>query len=82
MTIPFNDSRMNDQVIMRAVRDAPVQPPFEHRKRLVAWQLSEWRAAVSDKLHLRPDPPPQTARGRDLDVEVGIGSFSEGVVGI
>ena len=61
---------MDNQILVCIVRYAPVEPPFEHGKRLGLWQGLERQVAVKGESGLRADPPSDYRRGLQCDMEI------------
>jgi len=62
---------VDDQVLVAMGGDAPVEAPFEERKRVRGRQRSKRGVAFEAKHRLAPDVPAKAGRRRDDDLEIG-----------
>ena len=65
----FDGCGMNDEIVMRADADRPVETPFEHRQGMMRRARLECRSAVENEFERRPEPAPQR-RIADGDVKI------------
>ncbi len=66
----FHDTRVQQQVLVEHVREAPVDAPLEQGQRRVARKRLEWFDSVGDEARLRSDQAPDSAGLHHLQVRV------------
>ena len=66
-----NRARVNDEVLVSAVRNAPVEAPLEKRRRETLRKGLELTPAFLKEEDLRPVEAPEPPRGSESDVEIG-----------
>jgi hypothetical protein len=69
-SVPLENRSVQDQVLMRMTRHAPVQSPLEHGNRLIGRERLERNPVVVLEQDLRPPPATQSPGRRDADVEI------------
>jgi hypothetical protein len=74
--ISFDNSGMDNQVLVRVPCYTPVHSPFKQGECLVHWQGHEWAATIKEEQDLGTDPAPQVPRRRETHVKV----YKRGVV--
>src|SRR5262245_57054357 len=68
--LTFDDSGMNDEVLIGMARNAPVHAPLKHRHSLIQAQRFEGQLVVEIEEYLWPVPSPESRRTHQPDVEI------------
>ena len=69
--VPFDDRRVKNQELVRSRGDAPIEPPFEKRRRKRERKWLEQIPPVDMEKDLGPQPTPRAPGSRQARVKIG-----------